>query len=232
MQCALTHTALPKGPHLSITACHLDLFMFDIHPSFVKAHPKSIMHFICRSLRLRDSDSVFLDLVPDSLQSFSFELMEEVFDPAIPGRMTGLTQLQISTSSLDRNCSMQRLKLEDLAIIQCPEAISAILRSGAFRELRKLHIDSYYSTQKLISGKYCELGYYEDESELKESEATELGGIIQSLPHLEQLSGRSRLFEQSMVDFLKDWHKGFLTRHEMANLISVSDPRMPVWRKP
>lgn len=159
--------------------------------------------------------------------------------------MTGLTHLQLFNTALNSpkdSGALSPLRLQELSLVDCPNAISAILASGACRGLKTLHID--YDAKAWDRVRYGwrqeasqaddpvpGLGshYFDsDEPVMEESEAIWLSGIIQSLTDLEELSGRSRLFREGMSDFLKDWHKDCLQTFTPR---CSYDPIIPVWQK-
>ena len=188
------------------------------------------------------TDSELLDLAPDSLKSLSLKWTRTPLDPAVLGRMTGLTQLRLNDRSLDtqKDCSpMRRLRLQELALIDCPKLLSAVLGSGACKDLRKLHYDNYHKPREQLMEGVSEPQFTSDESdgdnyetELEESEAMRLGSLLQNMPHLKELSGRARFFREGMFDFLKGWHKSLLYCPELAALSRDTKPIIPVWRKP
>lgn len=201
--------------------------MYDIHSILATAQVKLIA--VHRSLKVSRSDSAFLDLAPDSLKSLTVELSQH-FDLAVLERMTDLTQLQFSYTHLKGDySSMQGLRLKGLTLIRGPQYMSAVLNSGACRGLTQLHIDNYH---QVATDSSLPLGCYFLKSELEESEVVQLANFIQSLPHLRELSGRSWLFEQSLSDFLRGWHKSSRTCRDLTLHHQNYDTSFSVWRRP
>lgn len=99
---------------------------------------------LCRSLELRKSDTQLLRLAPSTLKALTYELYATNLDPAIFRTRSSLTKLELIDTALvaTADCRpLQRLPLEELVLIDCPRAASAILAPGALKALRRLHID-------------------------------------------------------------------------------------------
>lgn len=99
---------------------------------------------LCRSLELRNSDTQLLRLAPSTLKALTYELYATNLDPAIFRTRSSLKKLELIDTALlaTADCRpLQRLPLEELVLIDCPRAASAILAPGALKALRRLHID-------------------------------------------------------------------------------------------
>ena len=99
----------------------------------------------CRSLELRESDPVLLQLAPDTLRLLCFEPPYAQLDPAIFRTMSSVNKLELINNALDVKADMtplQSLPLEELVLINCPNAASAILAPGVLRGVKRLLIDS------------------------------------------------------------------------------------------
>lgn len=186
------------------------------------------------------SDHVLLGLAPNTLKEF-LEPGSTRLDPKIFRKMSSVTALVLISKALDfeADCTpLQRLPLERLILIDCPCADSAILAPGALTGLKWLHIDGCEREHEFIADSPSsdaedveEEGYYTDNSIYIESEGDKMSSILQDLPHLKFVSGRSELFIRGMSEFPEDWQLVWHEDHDCAVWSNKERSDMPVWSK-
>lgn len=191
----------------------------------------------CRSFKLLRSDSRLLGLAPNTLKALSYEPRGTKLDTRVFRTMSSVTKLELINKALEAKADLthlQRLPLEELILIDCPSADSAILVQGAFNQLKRIHIDGcerehnfhYYSPAS-----DDDAGYETSHSTYVGSEGDRMSSVLQSLPHLERVSGRSHLFCRGLYEFLEEWHLVWHDDHETITLSNKEKSSIPVWTK-
>ena len=154
----------------------------------------------CRTLILHKSSPFLLRLAPETLQSLSYEhrSLKKPDHPRIAG-LTRLTRLELIGVA---DCSAGGLPLhspalQELLLIECPGLEAAYLDHNNLNSLQRLHIEQNLEAYR--SGV--------TDSPAKMAEYKRVGSLVESLPHLEQVSGRCALFAFGMAEALKSWNE-------------------------
>lgn len=141
-------------------------------------------------------------------------------------RFTSLHRLELIEAP---NClEVQNMTaLQELILIDSTDASLSILAPGALRDLRRLHVEeSQRYRQDSETGP--------DHTESEKAKYISFGNAIQSLPNLEQLSGRCQLFEWGwgLDTILQHWHEGNYAGHEMTAFSRYPSLEIGLWQKP
>ena len=189
---------------------------------------------ICRTLQLMTSDKHCISFGPATLKSLTAdwditEPLDELRPPPIT-RLTGLTRLELVLCNQMTNAELLRgLPLRELLLLYCPfelyEQLPSLFVPGALPLLQKLHIEDelgaencfteyvLFSCSNSVLTEILEEMGEEDEIPAGRMKTLpfcqsllRLGEGILSLPSLQQVSGRSAVFDHGMEDGLKDWH--------------------------
>ena len=139
------------------------------------------------------------------------------------GSFRGLNGLELKnydgrqlTSYLEE---VSQLGLVELHLTKCRSLKALSFSSNSFIALQRLHVEDS-PVQSTLRAEQAEAA----------RNLRKLGGQLVALPCLQQLSGRSVLFDFAMPDYLKHWH--LIESTDLKGDWWPFSYKMRVWRKP
>ena len=189
--------------------------------------------FLCRYLRLRETSVDFLRLAPSTLHTLVYEHKggsDDELGLQRIAQLTGLKRLElicVSFSDREIGPDLGALDLEELILIECPEAETFLFTDESrYRSLTSLHIEEKVQDAMMP----IQLARITREYMTRYIESMERATNFASILHI---SGNSKYLRHCMKTFPHRWHKSFATGQEVSESSRLYDERsFRVWTKP